>query len=111
MDGASVPGGAEAEELWEDLADEKVAQPARFARGLFGRDAGRLAYFADTLWTLDEAHARFALGLWISDRKLRKERFRALYDVFAQTDSTWSIADVPFTRPSFDAALLLSNCS
>ena len=104
-----VPGGAEAEDLWEDLADEKVAQPARFARGLFDRDAGRLAYFADTLWTLDEAHSRFALGLWISDQKLRKERFRALYDVFAQTDSTWSIADVPFTRPSFDAALLLSN--
>ena len=104
-----VPGGVEAEDLWEDLADEKVAEPARFARGLFGRDAGRLAYFADTLWTLDEAHTRFALGLWISDRKLRTERFRALYDVFAQTDSTWSIADLPFIRPSFDAGLLLSN--
>ena len=74
-----MPGGADAEELWEDLADEKVAQPDRFARGLFGRDGGRLAYFADTLWTLDEAHARFALGLWISDRRLRKERFQALY--------------------------------
>jgi hypothetical protein len=105
----NVPGGVEAEELWEALAEEKVTEPARFARGLFGRDAGRLAYFAETLWALDEPHARFALGLWISDRKLRQERFTALYDVFAQTDSTWSIAEVPFTRPSYDAALLLSN--
>jgi hypothetical protein len=104
-----VPGGAEAEELWEALAGEKVTQPARFARGLFGRDAGRLAYFADTLWTLDEAHARFALGLGISEPRLRQERFLALYDVFAQTDPTWSVADAPFKRPSYDAALLLSN--
>ena len=104
-----VPGSVGAEELWEALVDEKVTQPARFARGLFGRDAGRLAYFAETLWALDDAHARFALGLWIDDRRVRNERFRALYDVFAQMDPSWSPADVPFTRPSYDAGLLLSN--
>ncbi len=104
-----VPGGPEAEALWEALANETVAQPARFARALFGRDAGRLAYFMDTLWTFDETHSRFALGTWIADPRLRRERFIALYSVFAQTESTWSPLDVPFQRPSHDGGSLLSN--
>ncbi len=104
-----MPGGAAAEDLWESLVDEKLAQPDRFVRELFGRDGGRLAYFVDTLWTLDEAHARFALGLWIGDQRLRRERFAALYQVFAQTEPAWSISEAPFTRPSYDPALLLSN--
>ena len=106
---ALMPGGPEAEELWETLADEKLDRPDRFARALFGRDAGRLAYFADMLRTLDDAHARFALGLWISDRRLRQERFAALYQVFAEIDPQWSITEAPFKRPSYDASLLLSN--
>ena len=104
-----MPGGAAAEDLWEGLVGEKLAQPDRFARELFARDGGRLAYFADTLWTLDEARARFVLGLWMGDRRLRQERFAALYQVFAQTEPTWSVTDAPFTRPSYDPALLLSN--
>ena len=106
---AVMPGGAEAEELWETLADEKLIRPDRFVRALFSRDGGRLAYFANTLWTLDEAHARFALGLWIGDRRLRQERFDALYQVFAQIDPSWSLTDSPFHRPAYDASLLLSN--
>jgi hypothetical protein len=106
---ALMPGGAEAQDLWESLADEKLDRPDRFARALFGRDGGRLAYFADTLWTLDEAHTRFALGLWMGDRRLRHERFAALYQAFAQIEPAWSITDAPFNRPSYDVALLLSN--
>ena len=106
---AIVPGGAAAEDLWEDFVGEKLAQPERFAQELFGRDNGRLAYFADTLWTFDAARVRFVLGMEIGDRRLRRERFAALYQVFAQMEPTWSIADTPFTRPSYDAALLLSN--
>ena len=104
-----MPGGAEAEDLWETLADEKLIRPDRFVRALFDRDGGRLAYFASTLWALDDAHARFALGLWISDRRLRQERFNALFQVFAQLDPSWSVSESPFHRPSYDAALLLSN--
>lgn len=104
-----VPGGREAEELWEGLAGEKVTEPVRFARAMFGRDAGRLAYFMDSLWALDDAHTRFALGMWLADPRLRRERFGALYSVFAQIDGAWSPQDVPFQRPSHDAGSLLSN--
>ena len=104
-----MPGGAEAGDLWESLAGEQLNRPDQFARVLFGRDVGRLAYFAETLWTLDAARARFALGLWIEDRRLRRERFAALYEVFAQIEPAWSVADAPFARPSYDAALLLAN--
>ena len=103
-----VPGGAEAEDLWESLTEEKVTQPDRFARTLFGRESGRLAYFADALWTLDEPHVRFALGLWMRDPQMRRERFRALYSVFSQMDPAWSADELPFARPSYDGALLLS---
>ena len=103
-----MPGGADADELWEDLVDEKVTDPAKFAEALFQRDAGRLAYFVDALWALDEPHAKFALGLWMSDRRLRRDHLRALYGVFAQTDESWSIENAPFARPSYDLALLLS---
>jgi hypothetical protein len=104
-----MPGGDAAADLWEQLVDEKLAQPDRFGRELFGRDGGRLAYFVDTLWAFDEARARFVLGLWIADRRLRHERFEALYQAFAQVEPSWSVADAPFMRPSYDAALLLSN--
>ena len=104
-----MPGGAEAGDLWESLTGEPLNRPDQFMRVLFGRDGGRLAYFAETLWTLDEPRVRFALGLWITDPRLRRERFAALYEVFAQIEPTWSVADAPFTRPSYDAALLLAN--
>ena len=108
-DGAILlPGGSAANELWETLVGERVTRPDRFGRDLFGRDGGRLAYFVDTLWALDDAHQRFAFGLSIADRGLRASRFQALYGAFARTDSVWSVADQPFSRPSFDAGLLLS---
>jgi hypothetical protein len=105
---AVVPGGADAEELWEALVDAPVTRPDRFGRQLFERDGGRLAYFADALWALDQSRLRFALGMSIRDRGIRATRFRALYDVFAQIDPSWAVAEQPFSRPSFDAALLLS---
>lgn len=104
-----MPGGAEAADLWESLTGESLNRPDQFVRVLFGRDGGRLAYFAETMWALDEPRARFALGLWLADRRLRRERFAALYEVFAQIEPTWSVADAPFTRPSYDASLLLAN--
>jgi hypothetical protein len=109
-DGAVLmPGGVEANDLWESLTGQPFNRPDQFMRVLFGRDDGRLAYFAETLWTLDEPRARFALGLWIQDRRIRRERFAALYQVFAQIEPAWSVADAPFARPSYDAALLLAN--
>ena len=104
-----MPGGVDADDLWESLTGVPLNRPDQFVRILFGRDAGRLAYFVETLWTLDEPRARFALGLWIQDQRLRRERFAALYEVFARIEPAWSVVDAPFTRPSYDASLLLAN--
>src|SRR5262245_58215758 len=105
---AAVPGGADAIELWQAVVDEQVTRPDRFARTLFSRDSGRLAYFFDTIRRLDEPHQRFALGLSIRDRAIRLDRFRALYRTFATIDDKLILTDMPFLRPPYDPATLLS---
>lgn len=102
-----LPGGSETNALWEELVDEKIDHPDRFARALFDRDNGRLAYFVHTLAHLDPGHQKFALGLQISDGSRRLERFRALYKTFVNVDPNWSVANVPFVRPAYDPATLL----
>ena len=106
-----IPGGPDAVELWEALVGEDVARPDRFGRVLFGRDSGRLAYFFDAIARLDEPHRRFALGLWVSDRGMRVDRFRALYRTFVNVDPEWSIHNTPFARPPYDPATLLAVVS
>ena len=103
-----VPGGADAIELWQAVVDEQVSKPDRFARTLFSRDSGRLAYFFDTIRRLDEPHRRFALGLSIQDRGIRLDRFRALYRTFAAIDDKLTVTDMPFMRPPYDPATLLA---
>ena len=48
-----VPGGNEARELWEGIANERTERVDRFAQAIFERDGGRLAYFMDALAHLD----------------------------------------------------------
>jgi hypothetical protein len=102
-----VPGGADAVELWEALADEKLAQTAPFANAIFSRSSGRLAYMFDAIAHLDEPHQRFALGLWIKDRGIRLDRFRALYRAFADIEPPWVALERPFSRPLNDPATML----
>ena len=101
-----VPGGAEARELWEALADERLDQPEKFGRRLFDKDNGRLAYFLDTVDRLDRPHQAFAIGLWLEDRGLRAERFKALYRAFADIEPEWTINDRPFSKPLYDPGAL-----
>ena len=103
-----VPGGADAIELWQTVVDEPVTRPERFARALFTRDSGRLAYFFDTIGRLDDPHRRFALGLSIQDRSVRLDRFRALYRTFVATEDKLTATDMPFMRPPYDPATLLA---
>ena len=103
-----VPGGSDAIELWQAVVDEPVTRPERFARALFTRDSGRLAYFFDTIGRLDEPHRRFAMGLSIQDRSVRLDRFRALYRAFVATDDKLTVTDMPFMRPPYDPATLLA---
>jgi len=102
-----VPGGADAVELWQALADERLEQTDRFAHAIFSRSDGRLAYLFDTVSHLDAPHQRFALGLWIKDRGVRLERFRALYRAFADIDPAWKTLERPFSRPLYDPSTML----
>lgn len=101
-----VPGGAEAVELWEALADERLERTDEFVHALFG-NGGRLAYMFDAIAHLDAPHQRFALGLWINDRGRRLERVRALYRAFADIEPAWLASERPFRRPLYDPLSLL----
>ena len=56
---------------------------------------------------LDAPHQRFALGLWIKDRGVRLDRFRALYRAFADIDPAWKTLERPFSRPLYDPSTML----
>lgn len=102
-----MPGGPDAADLWEAVAEERLDRPDRFARVWFERDTGRFAYFADSIARLDPAHQRFALGLWIADRGIRLDRFRALYRTFVSVEPRWPVSTHPYMRPLYDPATLL----
>ena len=103
----AVPGGPDADSLWQEIVGAEPTRPGAFARRLFGGNTGRLAFFFDTLAHLDPAHQRFALGGALRG-SARVERVRALLDVFEQTAPEWRPDERPFNRPSFDPALTLS---
>lgn len=103
----AVPGGADAVELWEAVADERLQRTDEFAHAIFSRSDGRLAYLFDTISHLDAPHQHFALGMWIKDRGVRLERFRALYRAFADVDPAWKTLERPFARPLYDPSTML----
>ena len=105
----SVPGGPAAEPLWEMVVDEHVARPDRFIRSLLDKQDGRLAYLYDAIANLDAPHARFALGLWIDDAKLRAERFDTLRAATISAFEPLRPTIWPFGRPPVDLALMLAR--
>ena len=54
-----VPGGAEAEKVWEKLANANPRDPSAFFRALLIADRGRVAAFYDALAHADAAHQKF----------------------------------------------------
>jgi hypothetical protein len=104
-----LPGGNSAETAWRSLVGQSPAEADRFIRALLQRDQGRLAYFYDTLASLDAPHRRFALGPPVSSPAYQAGRFQALYAAFAGVDPAWSLEGGPFTRRVDDGRLLLST--
>jgi hypothetical protein len=102
-----VPGGADAEPLWQSLVGVEPTRPAAFVRRLFEDGAGRLAFLYDTIAHLDPPHQRFALGAFLPPAS-RPDRLRALFEVFQQISVDWRADDRPFMRPPMDPALTLS---
>ena len=58
-----VPGGADAEPIWQAIVGADPAKPAAFIRKLFDDEAGFRVWFYDSLAQLDPVRLRFALGL------------------------------------------------
>ncbi|HEY6506838.1 MAG TPA: hypothetical protein VIY56_02420, partial [Vicinamibacterales bacterium] len=101
------PGGAAAGGLWAALLGQPIDQPALFVDALFIGHNGRLAYLYDTIASLDEARARFLLGLWIADDHVRVMRFQALGQALVDAYPEWRLEALPFSRPLNDLALLM----
>jgi hypothetical protein len=104
-----VPGGRESESLWQATTGARADQPAVFIRELLGRDQGRLAYFYDTLASLDDSRLKFALGLWMAEATVRARSFAALYESFnriASQPGSFSSIRV-FERAILDPAIFL----
>ena len=91
-----VPGGAAAEPLWEALVEIKVTRPADFFRALLTRDGGRLAWFYDTMASIEPKRFAAATGPEQIDRA------RLLYSAFRSADSNWKLEEHPFLRGTTD---------
>lgn len=101
-----VPGGPEAEPIWEAVIGAAADKPASFARRLFSQWEGRLAFFYDSIAHLDSSSLKFALGTALPPPS-RIERMRALANVFEQTTVDTHPETRPFSRQLFDPALTL----
>jgi len=102
-----VPGGVDAEPMWQALLGADPARPSVFVRRLFGDDSGVLAWFYDAMAHLDEPQLRFATSAALAPAA-RVERVRALLDVFERTGNEWQPEKQPFSRRPHDPALTLA---
>ena len=102
-----VPGGVDAEPMWQEIVGADPAKPAAFVRRLFGDEHGQLAWFYDSLSQLDDTRLRFALGAHLP-AGARVDRARALLEVFENSGSEWRPESQPFTRRPLDPALTLA---
>jgi hypothetical protein len=102
-----VPGGAEAEPVWQAIIGADPAKPAAFVRRLFDDDTGMRAWFYDSLAQLDPPHLRFALGATLPAAS-RADRARALFEAFEEGGPDWRPEIQPFARRTVDPAVTLA---
>jgi hypothetical protein len=102
-----VPGGDEAEPIWQALVGADPAKPAAFVRRLFDDEMGYLAWFYDSLAQLDPARLRFALGATLPAGS-RVDRARALLEAYKQGGPDWRPETQPFARRTVDPATTLA---
>jgi hypothetical protein len=102
-----VPGGEEAEPVWESVIGADPARPVSFVKKLFGDESGLLAWFYDSVAQLDQESVRVALNMTAAPGA-RADRTRALLDVFEHIGNDWRPELQPFSRRSLDPSLTLS---
>lgn len=98
-----VPGGPGAEPLWTRLTGVAPANASRFVEAIVSADRGRLAYFYDTVASLDDVRVAFVFGAAAG----REGRFPEIAGVFQTIEPAWRVDAQPFRRPAFDPALAL----
>ena len=103
----SVPGGSAAEPIWEALAAEKVTRVPEFLRALLSRDAGRLAWFYDSMSAMAPERLAHVYGRGPVETQL--EHARELYQSFRSADSNWRLEDHPFLRGVTDPWMVSSR--
>jgi hypothetical protein len=103
----AVPGGPEAEAIWQALVGESPKAPARFLLKLVERSEGRLAFLYDSVARLDPARQRLALGLPVGPGTDAKAALLALYGTFEAEAAWWRNGRGAFARPDADAARVL----
>ncbi len=104
-----VPGGEPAVPLWESALGARINDPVTFVTALYASPKGRIAYLYDVIGHLDGPRAAFALGLWLPDRAVRLERFKALSQLSRSAVPEWHATKFPFTRPAHDLLSLLNR--
>ena len=87
--------------FWDSAVGEPTTEPERFVSVLFEKLHGRLAYLYDAIATLDEPHARFAVNAWTADLETRRDRFKALVDITAETFPEFNPVERPLTESIF----------
>jgi hypothetical protein len=92
-----VPGGAAAEPIWEALAEARVTRPADFLRALLAKDAGRLAWFYDTVASMPAERMAAAIGAGAAVGG-GMDHVRLLYSAFRSADANWKLEEHPFLR-------------
>ena len=104
-----VPGGPAEEPLWEALVAERVTRVPEFLRALLARDGGRLAWFYDSIASLDDA--RRAAVIPAAPPEARLEQAKALYASFRSTEPNWHLEDHPYLRNTADPWMILALSS
>ena len=104
----AVPGGADAEPLWEVVVGERVGDAAAFVPRLLDRDGGRLALLYDGISHAAPDVRRFVLGSDQPDVAVRVERFRDLVAAAERCLVGWNPRARPFERVAFDASHLFA---
>jgi hypothetical protein len=106
-----VPGGDSALAVWERLVGAPAADPARFLANLLERDNGRLAYFYNTVASLDAGRQAFLLGPASTEPRGLRQRLdyaEAVKNLFASACPSWNPQLQPLFRPAIDPAFVVT---
>ncbi len=103
-----LPGGPDRVGVWEALLGESLAVADRALTTLLTKDDGRLAYFVETVASLDEGQLALVFGVDPAPEAMTRHA-RAVYATFVNVEPAWRPNDFPFLRITLDPAVLLTT--